>query len=166
MRNAFLDLTAATSQVEVARQNLDVTRQTLDLTRQRLEAGVTDTVDVAQAQASVAAAELDYINSVFAHNVCQTQSRPGRRSGAVGKPPPISEATVMPAVSAARRPWKFRSAGCARMLKEALMINRTIVLALAGLFGAALYAADKPVTVRPERRRWQGRSGNREDFRQ
>ena len=27
------------------------------------------------------------------------------------------------------------------------MINRTIALALAGLFGAALYAADKPVTV-------------------
>jgi Cu-Zn family superoxide dismutase len=27
------------------------------------------------------------------------------------------------------------------------MINRTIVLALAGLFGAALYAADKPVNV-------------------
>src|ERR1035438_10322048 len=27
------------------------------------------------------------------------------------------------------------------------MINRTIVLALAGLFGAVLYAADKPVTV-------------------
>src|SRR5580704_5869278 len=33
------------------------------------------------------------------------------------------------------------------MLKEASMINRTIALALAGLFGAALYAADKPVTV-------------------
>jgi outer membrane protein TolC len=71
VRNAFLDLTAATSQVEVARQNLDVTRQTLDLTRQRFEAGVTDTVDVSQAQASVAAAELDYINSVFAHNVAK-----------------------------------------------------------------------------------------------
>jgi outer membrane protein TolC len=71
VRNAFLDLMAATSQVEVARQNLDVTRQTLDLTRQRLEAGVTDIVDVSQAQASVASAELDYINSVFAHNVAK-----------------------------------------------------------------------------------------------
>src|SRR5580700_3375922 len=71
VRNAFLDLTAASSQVEVARQNLDVTRQTLDLTRQRLEAGVTDIVDVSQAQASVASAELDYINSVFAHNVAK-----------------------------------------------------------------------------------------------
>jgi outer membrane protein TolC len=71
VRNAFLDLKAATSQVDVARQNLDVTRQTLDLTRQRLEAGVTDTVDVSNAQASVASAELDYINAVFAHNVAK-----------------------------------------------------------------------------------------------
>lgn len=71
VRNAFLDLKAATSQVDVARQNLDVTRQTLDLTRQRFDAGVTDTVDVSNAQASVAAAELDYINAVFAHNVAK-----------------------------------------------------------------------------------------------
>jgi outer membrane protein TolC len=69
VRNAFLDLQTATSQVEVARQNLDVTRETLALTRQRFEAGITDSVEVSQAQASVASAELDYINSVFAHNV-------------------------------------------------------------------------------------------------
>jgi len=71
VRNAFLDLEAATSQVDVARRNLDVTRETLDLTRQRFEAGVTDVVDVSQAQATVAAAELDYINAVFAHNVAK-----------------------------------------------------------------------------------------------
>ena len=71
VRNAFLDLEAATSQVEVARQNLDVTRDTLTLTRQRFDAGVTDSVEVSQAQSSVASAELDYINSVFAHNVAK-----------------------------------------------------------------------------------------------
>src|SRR5439155_18958354 len=71
VRNAFLDLQAATSQVEVSRRNLDVTRETLTLTRQRFDAGVTDSVDVAQTQASVASAELDYINSVFAHNVAK-----------------------------------------------------------------------------------------------
>ena len=71
VRNAFLDLKAATSQVEVARQNRDVTKQTLDLTRQRFDAGVTDSVDVSNAQASVATAELDYINAVFAHNVAK-----------------------------------------------------------------------------------------------
>ncbi len=71
VRNAFLDLKAATSQVAVAQQNLDVTRQTLDLTRQRFDAGVTDAVDVSNQQAAVAAAELDYINAVFAHNVAK-----------------------------------------------------------------------------------------------
>ncbi len=71
VRSAFLDLQAASSQVEVSRQNLDVTRQTLDLTRQRFDAGITDSVEVSQAQSSVASAELDYINSVFAHNVAK-----------------------------------------------------------------------------------------------
>lgn len=71
VRNAYLDLEAATSQVQVARQNLDVTRETLTLTRQRFDAGIADAVEVSQAQASVAAAELDYINSVFAHNVAK-----------------------------------------------------------------------------------------------
>jgi outer membrane protein TolC len=71
VRNAFLDLQAAASQVDVSRQNLDVTRETLTLTRQRFDAGITDSVDVSQAQSSVASAELDYINSVFAHNVAK-----------------------------------------------------------------------------------------------
>ena len=71
VRNAFLDLRAATSQVEVARKNLLVTRETLDLTRQRFEAGVTDNVEVVQAQESLSSAELDVINSVFAHNVAK-----------------------------------------------------------------------------------------------
>jgi outer membrane protein TolC len=67
----FLDLRAATSQVEVARRNLQVTRETLDLTRQRFDAGVTDNVEVVQAQESLTSAELDVINSVFAHNVAK-----------------------------------------------------------------------------------------------
>ena len=71
VRNAFLDLRAATSQVEVARKNLLVTRETLDLTRQRFDAGVTDNVEVVQAQEYLTSAELDVINSVFAHNVAK-----------------------------------------------------------------------------------------------
>lgn len=71
VRNAFLDLRAATSQVEVARRNLQVTRETLELTRQRFDAGVTDNVEVVQAQESLTSAELDVINSVFAHNVAK-----------------------------------------------------------------------------------------------
>ena len=71
VRNAYLDLQAASSQVQVAQQNLDVTRQTLAQERQRFEAGVSNDVVVTQAQESVASAQLDYINSVFAHNVAK-----------------------------------------------------------------------------------------------
>jgi outer membrane protein TolC len=71
VRDAYLDLEAASTQVQVAHRNLEVTRQTLDLTRQRLDAGVTDYVEVTQAQESVAQAELDLINSTFSHNVAK-----------------------------------------------------------------------------------------------
>jgi outer membrane protein TolC len=71
VRSAYLDLHAATSQVTVAQRNLQVSRETLDLTRQRFDAGVTDNVEVVQAQESLTAAELDVINSVFAHNLAK-----------------------------------------------------------------------------------------------
>ena len=71
VRNAFLDLQAAANEVDVAQQNLQVTQQTLDQTRQRLEAGVSNNVELVQSQESVASAQLDYINSVFAHNVAK-----------------------------------------------------------------------------------------------
>jgi outer membrane protein TolC len=71
VRSAFLDLQAAASQIQVADENRTVTKETLDLTRQKFQAGVSDNVEVVQAQESVASAELDYINSVFAHNVAK-----------------------------------------------------------------------------------------------
>ena len=71
VRNAFLDLQAATSQVKLAQRNLQVNKETLDLTRQRFDAGVTDNVEVVQAQESLTSADLDSINSVFAHNVAK-----------------------------------------------------------------------------------------------
>jgi outer membrane protein TolC len=71
VRNAFLDLQTAASQVEVAQKNLDVSKDTLVLTRQRFEAGVTDAVEVVQTEQTVASAQLDYINSVFAHNLAK-----------------------------------------------------------------------------------------------
>src|ERR1019366_4030852 len=71
VRNAYLDLQAATNQVKLAQRNLQVSKETLDLTRQRFEAGVTDNVEVIQAQESLSSAELDGINSVFAPNVAK-----------------------------------------------------------------------------------------------
>lgn len=71
IRRALLDLTAATSQVDLAQRNVAVTREALGLTRQRFEAGVSDSIEVVQAQEAVATAELDYINGVFAHNLAK-----------------------------------------------------------------------------------------------
>jgi outer membrane protein TolC len=71
VRNDYLDLQASVSQVEVASKNLETSKQTLELTRQRFEAGITDSVEVVQSHESLATAELDYINSVFAHNLAK-----------------------------------------------------------------------------------------------
>jgi outer membrane protein TolC len=71
LRDAYLDLQAASSQVEVAQRNVQVARETLELTRQKFDAGVSDNVAVVQAQDSLASADLDYINSVFAHNLAK-----------------------------------------------------------------------------------------------
>jgi outer membrane protein TolC len=71
VRNAFLDLQAASNQIDVAQKNVDVNDETLELTRQKLEAGVSDNLAVVQSQDAVASARLDYINSLFAHNVAK-----------------------------------------------------------------------------------------------
>lgn len=71
VRNAYLDLQAAASQVDVARQNIELMEETLRQTRQRFEAGVSENVEVVQSQESVAGANLDYIDSVFAHNLAK-----------------------------------------------------------------------------------------------
>jgi outer membrane protein TolC len=71
LRKAYLDLEAARNQVETARENTAVSEDNLKLTRQRFDAGVADNVEVVQSQESVASAELDYVNSVFAHNLAK-----------------------------------------------------------------------------------------------
>jgi outer membrane protein TolC len=71
VRNAYFDLQAAASQVEVARKNIQVATQNLDLTRQKFEAGVSDNVEVVQSQEALSTANTDFINSVFAHNLAK-----------------------------------------------------------------------------------------------
>jgi outer membrane protein TolC len=71
VRKAFLDLRAATAQVEVADRNRQVAAEALTLTRQRFEAGVSDNVEVIQAQEALSNSELDYINAIFSHNVAK-----------------------------------------------------------------------------------------------
>ena len=71
VRKAYLDLQAVTAQVDLANRSRQVAREALDLTRQRFDAGISDNVEVVQAQEALANAELDYINSVFAHNLAK-----------------------------------------------------------------------------------------------
>jgi len=71
VRLAFLDLTAAASQVGVSQNNRELAADTLGQARDRFAAGVADTIEVVQAQESVAAAEQDYIASLYAHNLAK-----------------------------------------------------------------------------------------------
>jgi outer membrane protein TolC len=69
VRSAFLALNAANEQVKVAESNQGLARSTLEQARDRFVAGVTDTIEVVQAQESVAVAEQDYISSLYAHHL-------------------------------------------------------------------------------------------------
>jgi outer membrane protein TolC len=71
VRTALLDLNAAAAQVEVARSSVDLAGQTLAQARDRFAAGVTDNLEVIQAQEAVAAANESYISSLYAHNVAK-----------------------------------------------------------------------------------------------
>ena len=71
MRNAFLDLEAAANQVELSRANQKLARDTLGLTQQKYDAGISTSVEVVQAQESVASSDLDYITALFAHNLAK-----------------------------------------------------------------------------------------------
>jgi outer membrane protein TolC len=71
IRTAYLDLNSAAQQVAVADNNRKLAADTLQQARDRFAAGVADTVEVVQAQESVASAERDYISSLFAHNLAK-----------------------------------------------------------------------------------------------
>ncbi|HEV3332769.1 MAG TPA: TolC family protein [Bryobacteraceae bacterium] len=71
VRQAFLDLTAAASQVTVSQSNRELAADTLAQARDRFAAGVADTIEVIQAQESVATAAQDYIASLFGHNLAK-----------------------------------------------------------------------------------------------
>jgi outer membrane protein TolC len=71
VRTAVLQLAATTEQVTVAESNRSLAQSTLLQARHRFAAGVADTVEVVQAQESVASAEQDYIASLYAHSLAR-----------------------------------------------------------------------------------------------
>lgn len=71
VRAAFLDIRTASDQVAVAESNLQLANQTLEQARDRFSAGVTDNIEVVQAQESVASANDNLIGALYAHNVAK-----------------------------------------------------------------------------------------------
>lgn len=73
VRTALLDLNAAAEQVEVARSSVELAEQALTQSQDRFAAGVTDNLEVVQAQESVASAHESYIQSLYAHNLAKVE---------------------------------------------------------------------------------------------
>jgi outer membrane protein TolC len=71
VQDALLDLRAAAQQVEVAALGLDLAQQTLAQSQDRFAAGVTNNVEVIQAQQQLAAANEQYIVSLYSHNIAK-----------------------------------------------------------------------------------------------
>ena len=68
IRTALFNIQSASDQVTVARSNIDLAQQTLTQSRDRFSAGVTDTVEVVQAEEQVASANEQYISSLYNFN--------------------------------------------------------------------------------------------------
>ncbi len=71
VRSAFLDLQSAADQVKVAQSNTQLAQQTLTQAQDRFRAGVTNNIEVVQAQESIASANENFINSTFSYNIAK-----------------------------------------------------------------------------------------------
>ncbi len=68
LRDSILDVQSTTELVRVARSNVELARTELDQTTQRFQAGVDDNLPVVQAQATLANAESNLINTTSQYN--------------------------------------------------------------------------------------------------
>jgi len=71
IRNALLDLKSSSDRVEVARSSVDLAEQALTQSQDRFSAGITDNLEVIQAQEAVASAHENFISSLYLHNVAK-----------------------------------------------------------------------------------------------
>jgi len=71
VRTAFLNLNAAKEQVEVAKQNVSLANENLARSKDRFTSGVTDTVEVVQAEQALAGANDQYITSLYNHSLAK-----------------------------------------------------------------------------------------------
>jgi outer membrane protein TolC len=73
VRSAFFDLDSSSELVKVAASNKDLARETLAQAQDRFGTGVTDNIEVVQAQESVSVADQAYISSLYAFNIAKVQ---------------------------------------------------------------------------------------------
>ena len=71
VENGILDLEAAAKKVEVAKAALGYANRALTQSRDRFSAGVTNNIEVIQAQEALANANEQWVNSVYAYNIAR-----------------------------------------------------------------------------------------------
>ena len=71
IRNALLDLKSTSDQVEVAQSSVNLAEEALTQSRDRFSAGVTDNLEVVQAQEALASAHESLISSLYLHNLAK-----------------------------------------------------------------------------------------------
>jgi outer membrane protein TolC len=71
IRNALLDLKSSADQVEVAQSSVNLAEQALTQSQDRFSAGVTDNLEVVQAQEALATAHESLISSLYLHNLAK-----------------------------------------------------------------------------------------------
>jgi outer membrane protein TolC len=71
VRSAFLDLQSSAEQLQVATRGRDLAQQQLTQARDRFAAGVTNNVEVIQAQEAVAESSEQYISALYSYNVAK-----------------------------------------------------------------------------------------------
>ncbi len=71
IRNALLDLKSSADQVEVAQSSVNLAEQALTQSQDRFSAGVTDNLEVVQAQEALATAHENFISSLYMHNLAK-----------------------------------------------------------------------------------------------
>lgn len=71
VKNAILDIESAQKLVNVSRSNVDLAKEALSEAQERFKAGVSDNLAVSQAQSSSAAANEQYVSSLYQFNVAK-----------------------------------------------------------------------------------------------
>jgi outer membrane protein TolC len=124
--DALLDISAAAEQLQVAQATLDYARLALTQAQDRFAAGVTNNIEVIQAQEALATADQQYISSVYSHDIArvllaralgaaersvrevlaqeagsQTETNPGAPGPAIPNPPTPAPAAPSAAPGAA-----------------------------------------------------------------